>query len=430
MAAIMLMCAGCGNKHSDEGYGNYDNAYAVAEDAEEKYDTNEYYDESTEAGFSDMSTTGTSSSSSASNDDSSTIDKEMLVYRGDIRVDTLDFNSSVELFRSIIKEKGGFIENESYSDSKSTNSYYRIDDEDKHNIYTATVRVPSSNYDTVMNSATDLGDVRSKSSNVTNVTREYGTYKSQLEIYEAEYSRYLTLLENATDDEYALKIENELFDIQIQIANLKSGITNIENDVAYSYIDIVINEVTEYKEEPEKTDTFFDRFKNTCKNSWSNFLDAMETLLFFIINNIYWMVILAAITIIVIKILKKTKVKRLENKQMKMQMRMQMNNRMGAPINAPMNGPVNGPMNAPIRRPINAPVNGPVNVPMNGPVNAPINSEMERPVNNNQSSDDIQNRDNDEHEKPDDKQAPKTNTVKNRKNRNNKKDTTKDNTEA
>lgn len=316
---LMLVCAGCGNDKSDVNVSKNELAYDSYEDdwaAEsaggfsENYsatDSDTYYqsaattEEAMETGAENEKYTDGNTAGITPTQESGTgkIDKEMLVYRGELSIDTLDFNTSVSNFKALLNEKGGFIESESYTDNYTNSSYYAIDASNKHNVYTATVRVPSSAYDEVMNSATSLGDVRSRYSNASNVTQQYSTYKSQLEIYETEYNRYLTLLENATDDEYALMIENELFDIQIQIANLKSGITNIENDVAYSYIDITIKEVSEYEEEPEKTDTFFDRFKNTCKDSWDGFLEAMEDLLFWIVMNIYGIIIFVIIVLLV-----------------------------------------------------------------------------------------------------------------------------------
>ena len=118
------------------------------------------------------------------------------------------------------------------------------------------------------------------------------------------------MLEEATEDEYALMIENELFDVQLQIASLKSNITNLENDVAYSYIDITIKEVSKYEDAPKKTDTFWDRFKNTCKDSWEGFLEVLEGLLFFIILNIYYIIIIAAIIITIKLVIKKKRKKK------------------------------------------------------------------------------------------------------------------------
>lgn len=324
---LTLMCTGCGNTKSDNqpksAYDNYEYTNSVSGD-DGGFGTDNsagHYEMSDESVSMDATEAETgeqpsdSDVSQAKKDVTGVVNKEMLVYRGELSIDTLDFNTSVNDFKALLNEKGGFIESESYKDNRSTSGYYAIEESEKHNVYSARVRIPSAEYDAVMNSAGSFGDVRNKSSNATNVTQQYGTYKSQLEIYEAEYKRYLALLETATEEEYALLIENELFDVQLQIASLKSNITNLENDVAYSYIDVTIKEVSKYEDAPKKTDTFGDRFKNTCKDSWEKFLEALEDLLFFIILNVYYLVIIAAIIIaIIIVIKKKRKKKALKNK--------------------------------------------------------------------------------------------------------------------
>ncbi len=329
--SMLLILTGCGNSKSenqknanatetlyvnedvnDKTYeeGAYDDAMYGASDTASDYlqsSTMSADGSGSDAGSGEQTNAPDNNNPTASDSSAGKVNKEMLVYCGDLSIDTLDFDKSVSDFKSLINEKGGFVETESYSDSYSSSGYYYVEKDEKHNIYSATVRVPSSEYDAVMNSAGNLGDIRNRASKVTNVTQEYGTYKTQLEIYETEYARYLSLLEKATEDEYALMIENELFDIQIKIATLKSGIANIENDVAYSYIDIYIKEVSKYEEKPASTDTFFDRFKNTCSNSWENFLDFLEDLLFEIIMNIYVIVIIAIIVFIVWRKLRKRK---------------------------------------------------------------------------------------------------------------------------
>lgn len=320
-AALMLLLTGCGGKESAKGdtaayspdmNGVQGEQMMVSDDyvAEEPGEAAVEY--GTEAALDmagdGLSDTGVQASLDTSGTSTSAkLEKEMLVYRGDLNIDTLNFDKSVSDFKALLNEKGGFVESEAYTDNYSTSGYYVIDETDKRNLYTATVRVPSEAYDAVMNSATGLGDVRNRSSVASNVTQQYSTYQSQLEIYEQEYKRYLSLLEQATDDEYALQIEQELFDIQIQIANLKSGITNIENDVTYSYIDITIKEVSEYEEKPAPTDTFADRFKETCKESWNAFLEVLENIIFLLIMNIYYIIIIAVVILVIRKIRRKRK---------------------------------------------------------------------------------------------------------------------------
>lgn len=91
------------------------------------------------------------------------------------------------------------------------------------------------------------------------------------------------MLADITNDEYAVAIERELTDVQIQIANIKTRMNEIQTDVAYSYVYITINEVKEYTAEPVKTDTFFERLSATVSDAASGFLDFLETLLYIII---------------------------------------------------------------------------------------------------------------------------------------------------
>lgn len=334
MLGLTLICTGCGSNKSDDtvkqsyAYDTYNSDTSAPADMQVDGGLGEAYESPAESVYdSDMGnkadnalTEGGSSAAQANGGKAGTIKQEMLIYRGQLNIDTLDYSTSVNAFKTLISEKGGFIESESYTDNYSNSGYYAVDAADKRNLYSATVRVPSKEYDAVMNSATNLGDVRSRYSNASNVTQQYGTYQSQLEIYEAEYDRYLELLKSATEDEYALMIENELFDIQMQIATLKSSITNIENDVAYSYIDITIKEVSEYEERPAVKDTFFERFKRTCKNSWRGFLDVLEEFLFWIIMNIYWIVIIVVIVLIIRALWKKARRKQADGQNQSMMM--------------------------------------------------------------------------------------------------------------
>lgn len=332
---IILMCTGCGSKNSTMGVNadDYENdawdaaptEAAMPQEAVQSEGFGEDYLSSDSAAGSMLDMDGEETANTAAAADveggaskqtnpagGGKLSKEMLIYRGNLQIDTLDFEASVNAFKALLNEKGGFVEDESYSDNGDS-GYYFVEESEKHNNYQATVRVPSAEYDSLMNSASAFGDVRSKSSNASNVTQQYSSYKSQLEVYEAQYSRYLSLLEKAEEDEYALQIENKLFEIQVEIANLKSGIANIENDVVYSYINISINEVSKYEKEPAPKDTFLDRLKSTCSDSWTRFLLLLEELIFYIIMNIYYIVILLVIIFFVIRAIRNKKRKKAGN---------------------------------------------------------------------------------------------------------------------
>lgn len=334
LLCLVLVLSGCGRAEQTEQYHDAQiqkasngagsgMQYEDSEDAEDSADTGEQAvaadigegeqtaseaeDASAESGTAEKQTgkaDDTASPEQQAQNDGKQVSKEMLVYRGNLSIDTLKFEQSVESFKKLLEQAEGFVETESYSDDGSE-GYYAAEEQDKRNIYTATVRVPSSRYDSIMNEAGSLGDVRSKSSRAENVTQQYATYQSEIKIYEAEYQRYLKLLEKAKEDQYALQIEQNLFDLQVKIADIKAGITNIETDVAYSYIDITLREVKKYQEEPEKTDTFLDRLKNTCADSWDTFLYFLENILFVLIYTWYYLAAIAVFAILLFRYVRK-----------------------------------------------------------------------------------------------------------------------------
>lgn len=253
-----------------------------------------------------------SNASSENNTSDSVIRKEMLVYSCNMTVDVLDFDTAVNSFKDSLNTYGAFIENENYSDG-GANSKYIYPDSEKWQSYVATVRVPSKDYEVFCDNAAALGDLRSKNASVQNLSREYYDLSATLEIYEAKEQRYMDLLSDITDENYAITVEKELTEIQIEISKIRTRMNDISTDVAYSYVYITINEVREYAEEPVKTDTFMQRLGKTISDSTSSFLGFMEDVLFLFIFLFPHLIIIGIIVFIIVKISKASK-KRKMNK--------------------------------------------------------------------------------------------------------------------
>lgn len=232
------------------------------------------------------------------------IAKEMLVYRCNIAIDTLDFEGAVSTLKQKVKEYRGLIEYEYQSDGAGASGQYVVDEEDKDYTYSATIRIPSEYYDSFTSSAEGLGILRSKNSSVDNVTTVYGTLKSELEIYEADYARYLEKYEETEDDAIALSIEKELRTLALTIADIKTQMSTIEGDVAYSYITISIHKVCEeeivVEPEPEPVDDSFSaRFKETAKESWGSFVEFVQGIILFFVRS-WWVLLIIGIIVFVI----------------------------------------------------------------------------------------------------------------------------------
>lgn len=237
-----------------------------------------------------------------------TLKKEMLVYRCNISIDTLDYQTSLSDFKKLLKEYDCFIETENYSDNGDDYSYYYIEESGKHSRYTATVRVPSEKYESFLDSMGSIGDIRSKNSNVENLNREYTDTDTALKIYREQEKRYIAMIKDA-DDSYALQLQQQLTELEIKIAQLESRKNQIETDVAYSYVDLTLREVQKYSAHG-KTDTFTMRLKDHVSDSWDTFLNVMETLLTIFIYVWYYLVIVLVIVFFAVRQSKKNGEKR------------------------------------------------------------------------------------------------------------------------
>lgn len=305
-AALLTGCGSSSNYASDtasisqnsKGYSSYDSA------SEAYYDSD--YSYSDEVENADASSNGSGDKDGLTAD---RIKKEMLVYSCDMSVDVLDFDTAVSKFKESLDSYGGFVENENYNDGGSGSRWYSEDDE-KWQTYSATVRVPSADYDAFCAAAAELGDLRSKNASVQNVSSEYYDLSTTLEIYEAKEERYIALLADITDDEYAISVEKELTELQIEIAKIKTRMNDISTDVAYSFVNISINEVKQYTPEPVQKDTFGQRLKNTISSTASNFVKFLEVLLFVIIALLPYIILIGIIVFVIILIRKSIKKKR------------------------------------------------------------------------------------------------------------------------
>lgn len=204
---------------------------------------------------------------------SSGFDKDMLIYYGDIRITTKEFESDLTRLKSTVSAFDSFYENEQRWADK-------IYDDRAINYYSATIRVASDQYEDLLNGLNSIGTVSSLGSSCENVSAEYSDTIVAIDIYEAERDRYINLLSSITDDQYAIEVQRELTDIELKLAQFRARKQNIETDVSYSYVTVNLEEVREYNQQTEYNDNFFKRLWNTLVNTFYGFMQFLEYLLF------------------------------------------------------------------------------------------------------------------------------------------------------
>ena len=110
------------------------------------------------------------------------------------------------------------------------------------------------------------------------------------------------MLSKANTVEEMVSLEHELTEIELKVAEYRTMLSVMDTDVAYSTMNVTINEILKRSDIKNKN-TFFVRLKETFVESWEGILSFLEGALFFIIR--YWWYL--ALGIIIYKVNKRFK---------------------------------------------------------------------------------------------------------------------------
>lgn len=232
--------------------------------------------------------------------DGVTLLEEKLVYHCNLEIETLDYPATITSIKAAITKYGGVIQSESESDSGYNWYYenYRKTSGTMHNYLE--VRIPSKDYNNFLAELDGVGKVISKSTSVDNISQQYYDTTAQIEALQIQEKNLLAMLEKCETIEDMITVEQRLSEVQYQLNNLRTTRRYMDMDVAYSYVNIDISEVMEYRQdsEPVKRNTFVDRLKNTLVSTGRGFLSFLEGLLFLIIRMSPYIIIVVVIGLI------------------------------------------------------------------------------------------------------------------------------------
>ena len=349
MLGVMAVSAltACGNK-DDEGRTRnkaaasdyeeymYEPSYmADAGATEYAIDDGDYYYE--EPSYAEADTNGvmqTSKSqyrgSTLSDDDNGAknsdtqVKEDKMVYEANLTIETLDFDKTYSDLLKLIDECGGRIDSEEY-DAKYQS--YTSDSRYKDGYHTTkqdylVIRIPADKYQDFMNSDETLGNVIGKNQNTSNISQQYYSTETRIELLEGQleyYKHQLELIEeelmDVEDYDYVISqmiyLEDRIIDVQDEINMYKNNIVTMDSQVDYATIRLTLSEVKEYTEivtpREEKKNTFANRFKKNAKAAFKGFTKFCENILYGLMFALPYIIITAIATLIIVLAAKKHK---------------------------------------------------------------------------------------------------------------------------
>jgi len=200
-----------------------------------------------------------------------------IIYSGEVMMETLTFEESVEQIQHYVNDIGGFAES-SFVEGR------RIMETSRPPRRTAvfTFRIPQQRFHTFSENLKEFGNVLSSSTHGENITERYFDTEARLESLVIQQERMLSLLERAENIEDILRIESELTNLRYQIENLTGTLQKWDNLVQFSTIRVEVREVDQETPDPE-TATWFDEIGEAFKDSVLAVIKTLQNIVIFLI---------------------------------------------------------------------------------------------------------------------------------------------------
>ena len=230
-----------------------------------------------------------------------------IIYTAYAEIETTEFEESLDTVTTLLSQYEGFIESSSVTGSNLQDEYYGYS---SYRTASYTLRIPRENYAAVTSALSTIGNVTYLTNDATNITTQYTDTESRLAAYETEETRLLEILSKAETVEDMISVESRLSDIRYEMEALTSQLTNWDNQVSYSTVSLLIQEVEIYTPTPVQELTYWEEVGQAVRNTLRWMLGTGKSLLKFFIAALPVLLPLAVIALVIVLSLGHRKKKR------------------------------------------------------------------------------------------------------------------------
>lgn len=230
--------------------------------------------------------------------------EEKLVYRCQLDIETKNYAEDKENLMKLISEYEGIIQNSNEYDSDDF--WYSSDHVKTSGTKTLNlqVRIPSEKYKEFIGTVGTIGKVKRNSQQVDNISYDYYNTQADIEQLKIQEQRLLEMMEQAYTIEDMITVEDRLSEVQNELSKLQTKLVGLDTDVAYSYVDIELEEVFEYSATEVEKPGFFKRLGKEIVDGFKAMIQIFEDIILFIVGAVPRLIPFAVFGFIVYKIIK------------------------------------------------------------------------------------------------------------------------------
>ncbi len=231
-----------------------------------------------------------------------------IIRTAHISSETKDFDNALKKVEELCEQANAYVESSSVRGVS-----YDVDRGGRNASYT--IRVPAENFDSLNDGLGNILNIISSSSNSDEVTNQYYDIKSRIEVLELQKESLQTMYDNYTDysDVNSLiSLQDKLFSVIEEIEAFETQLRLFDDKVAYSTVNLTINEVVDYTENKED-DTFWQKLGTSFSDGWVVFLEILTGIITVIAFILPELVVAGIVITLIIIIAKKRKKKAKKN---------------------------------------------------------------------------------------------------------------------
>lgn len=189
------------------------------------------------------------------------IDKKKIIKDGNVSIETLDVVESKKTIDNLAKKYDAYYDAE------------ELQNNDRIISYTLKLRIPANNFEKFISEIEKGKDeISNKSIHSRDVTEEYIDIEARLANKREYLARYKVLLAKASTIKDILAIEESIRILQEEIESKEGRLKYLNDQVAYSTLDIYLFHKKEYIYKAQQQNNFAERAKRSVSNGWTSII--------------------------------------------------------------------------------------------------------------------------------------------------------------
>ncbi len=218
-----------------------------------------------------------------------------IIYTADVGLQTKEFDEGLDWIKELTQRYQGFIQSSSV---QGRNLYDRDGRQGARSAH-FTLRIPESGMQGLLDELKGQFNVNYNNIYSDDITAAYFDTQARLDSLRVQQERLMEMLGQAEDVEYLLEVQKELARVGYEIESLTSSLNRMKDSVAYSTVNLSIEEVVEYTSPQTIHTPFPERVGNTFESAWKNFVAFCQDFVLWLVSVIPFLIIILPVALII-----------------------------------------------------------------------------------------------------------------------------------